>query len=349
MKIALISTPFFGVGNRDGYGGLEIVVSDLWSGLVDRGHKVVCFSPDPTIVPKGGFHKSTGPAHNTVDVDWVALERGMNDIYDKYLEEFDIVHGHNWFGFEYKSKAKNPELKVCHTHHGHLSPDWWCKEAPPFKLNFIGISNWMAERYSGGYGGQMCKIPAQAAYNGVDLDAYPYVKDKGDRLLFLGRIDPIKAPHIAVDVAKRTTHGIDIVGGTSFVSDLQYVEQIKSQCELPAHFVGEVNHSYKLSYLQNAKALILPSQFGEPFGLVCVEALACGTPVIALRDGALGELITEDVGFICDSMDEMVSAVTKIDTISPSACRKRAEFFSKERCAERYEHLFKMILEGAEW
>jgi glycosyltransferase involved in cell wall biosynthesis len=350
LKIALISTPFFGVPPPS-YGGLERIVYDLWQGLLRRGHKVACFSPDPTITPEGGYHISTGKAKNTVGVDWVASEREMYEGYKKKLGNFDIVHGHNWMGFEYRAKADNKDLRVCHTHHGHLNSSWWCRSKPPFPLNFIAISRWMKSCYDTGYGGEKCQIPSQAAYNMVDMDEYPFQKDKSDRLMFLGRIDPIKAPHMAVMVANRTKMPLDIVGGTSFVSDQNYVTEVRGMCKDDIRFIGEVDHKTKLAYLQDAKALIIPSQFGEPFGLIAVEAMACGTIPVALNDGALGEIVEDGKsGFICNNPNELAKVVQdKLDTINPEDCRKRAEQFSIERGAERYEQLYELILEGETW
>lgn len=359
MKIALTSTIFFGVPAPK-YGGLERVVYDLWGGLVDRGHKVVCFSPDPTITPEGGFHYSTGPAITDLNgVDWLQGERETWQKIDKCFDDFDIIHSHDWFGFSYASKKRNPELKVTHTHHGHVAywldterkKQWWGRPAP-FKLNFIGISKFMKHNYDTGYGGEAPLIPSEYAYNPVDLKAYPYQEEKGDRLMFLGRIDQLKAPHVAVEVAESAGADIDVVGGTSFVSDIQYVRNVEAQCSRieGTSFIGEVGHENKVSRLQNAKALIIPSQFGEPFGLIAVEAMACGTVPIALNDGALSEIIEHGKsGFICDSQAEMVDAISKIDTISPADCRKRATRFSKARCSKRYEELYKRILSGDEW
>jgi len=352
MKIALISTPFFGVFPPS-YGGLEVVVGNLARALVDRGHRVVLIAPDESQDFDGGFVFRTGPAHTTVGVNWMQAEQNMWNKYDRILDDFDVVNGHNWFGYEYRSKTRNQDINACHTHHGHIDPNWWCRTQPPFKLNLIGISRFMAEQYSTGYGDRIkCRIPAEHAYNGIDLSAYPYQKEKSDRLMFLGRIDPIKAPHFAIDVAEKTNMNIDIIGGTSFVANKEYVDQTKTKCSQStyANFVGEVDHQTKLTYLQNAKALLIPSQFGEPFGLIAVEAMSCGTVPIALRDGALGEIIEHGKsGFLCNSIDEMIDAVNKVDTIDPRNCRAKAEQFSKAKMAERYEELYERILSGDSW
>jgi len=356
MKIALISTPFFGV-YPPSYGGLEVVVGNLFRGLIARGHRVVLFAPDESQVPEGGFVFKTGKALSTVNVDWLKAEREMLEKCAPYLDEFDVINEHNWFGHVYRYKAKNINLKILHTHHGGLNMEWWGRSKPPFKLNFVAISNWMKRVY------ESQGFPSQVCYNGVDLDAYPFQREKGERLLFLGRIARIKAPELAIRVAERSGCGLDVVGGTTFVDDPAYVDMIRSMCGSVSmkmqmrrggggdiKFIGEVDHQTKLKYLQNAKALLIPSRFGEPFGLIAVEAMACGTVPIALRDGALEEIIEDEKsGFICDSIEEMVEAVSKIETISPEDCRKRASHFSKERMAERMEFLFEQVIDGYEW
>lgn len=320
------------------------MVFDLANGLTGRGHKVVLFATDDSQTPDGGFLYKCGKAVGTVYADWLSAEREMWKIYDQCLDDFDIVNSHDWFGFSYASKARNQEIKMCHTHHGGLNLQWWKRSEAPFKLNIISISKWMKRVYeSQGFNARHC-------YNPIDLSLYPFKKDKGDRLMFLGRIDAIKSPDIALDVALQSGLPIDVVGGTTFVTDRNYVNQIKGRCTGNSNFIGEVDHQTKLKHLQNAKALLIPSQFGEPFGLIAIEAMSCGTVPIALDDGALREIIEhEKSGFICRDVFEMVDAIQKIDTINPSDCRARAKEFSKEVCAEAYEKRYKEILDGDEW
>lgn len=344
MKIALISTPFFGVPPEK-YGGLELVVWDLACGLIELGHRVVVFAPKGSKIPPGGFVVETDEPLTTVGVDWLAAEEKMYAVYKDALKDFDIVHSHDWFGFAYASKKDNPGLRVCHTHHGGLNADWWLKTKPPFKLNFIAISDWMRRVYvSQG-------LEAKFVYNGIELAKYPFQEKKGDRLLFVGRLDSFKRPHIAIEVAKKAGLGLDIVGG-SFVNDVPYMESVKAQCDgdqVKLHL--DATQEEKTALYQNARAVIFPSKMGEPFGLIVPEAGACGTPVIGSRDGAISETILEGVtGFICDTTDEMVAAVNKAPLISPSACRQRVEqSFSRQTMAKDYEKLYSEIMEGHEW
>lgn len=344
MKIALTSTQFFGVPPPR-YGGLELIVWDLANGLLKLGHKVVIFAPKGSQIPPDGFLYETGEPLGSVQVNWLQSEENMWKLYKDKLPDFDIVHGMNWFGFEYASKAENPNLHVTHTHHGGLNPEWWCKNKPAFKLNMISISRWMEAVY------RSQGIESRFCYNGIELEKYPYQEKKGDRLLFVGRLDSFKRPHIAIEVARSAGLGLDVVGG-SFVQDVQYMESIKRECDgstIKLHL--DATQEEKVYLYQNAKCVIFPSKMGEPFGLIVPEANACGTPVIGSRDGAIPETIENAAnGFICDTVTEMVEAVRKVDMVSPKVCRKRVEDrFSRLAMAKGYERLYTDIMEGREW
>ena len=345
LKVALLSTPVFTVPPH-AYGGLELVVRDLAYVLAKYGHQVTVFAPDGSYV-EGCEMAFLGPPLERVDANWMEAERkAAHKFTDRLMDSgFDMIHGHNWFGFEYSIKARRPELKVCHTHHGGLNIDWWAGTKPPWPLNLIGVSAWMQKVYvSQGF-------KACAVYNGIALEDYPLKAEKGERLLFVGRLDSFKRPHIAIDIAKRTGLGLDIVGG-SFVHDVAYMEQIKKDCDgKQIKLYLDAPHEKKVELYQNAKAVIFPSKLGEPFGLIVPEANACGTPVIASPDGAIPETLKDGVtGFICNTIDKMVEAVSKVDQIKPEVCRARVEMqFTREKMAANYLEVYNKIITGEEW
>lgn len=356
MKIAIVSTPFLNTPPSN-YGGAEQVVYDVANGLTARGHKVVLYATDDSKAPKNGFLRKCGKAKSTVQVDWLQSEREMWQIYDRELDNFDIVMGSDWFGFEYASKVRNPSLKVCHLHHGGLNQEIWGRSKPPFKTNMIAISNWMKKVY------ESQGFPSQVSYNPVDLEKYQlWDKSRSDALLFVGRLDKFKQPHIAIEVAKKLNMRLNIVGG-SFVQDAVYLEMIKSQCDgLKIRLFLDATHAQKIDLYQAAKAVLFPSRMGEPFGLIVPEANACGTPVIGLRDGAIPETIDEgNSGFVVGAetgkhtelsdVNALIDGVLKLDGsgITPEKCRRNAERFSIPRVAERYEQLFKDVVSGYEW
>ena len=342
LKIALISTPMLTVFPKN-YGGLEDVLGNLGEALAKMGHDVTVFAPNGSKV-EGCQVVEFGEPLERVNVNWLEAEKKAYEFYKGMLKDYQIIHGMNWFAMEYAYKSSNPQAHVLHTHHGGISLEYWKRSPPPFKLNMVAISDWMVKVYaSQGF-------TARRVYNGINLEKYKLQKKKGNRLLFLGRISKIKGPHLAIEVAKKANIGLDVIGSTSFVDDPAYIEHIKSLCDGEnIKFVGEVNHSTKLDYLQNAKALLVCSQFNEPFGLMIVESLACGTPVIALQDGAIPEILSSKSGFICDNIESMGLAIQQIGLISPENCRKRATLFSRENMARNYLNLFRDVLSDKEW
>lgn len=346
LRIALVSSPFIECPPRT-YGGLERVVFDLACGLTELGHKVVLFAPRMSQVPPNGFLVETNEpilkyGTDWGKVDWFEMEKKAYKVYKDKLKDFDLAHSHTWFGFEYLAKIDNPNLKVCHTHHGGLN--WKSKPPGIDKLNLVAISDWMAKTYEGqGFTSRRC-------YNGINLDAYPFKKQKGERLIYVGRFTSFKGTHIAIEVAKKLGMGLDLVGGA--YEEPYFSQKIKPYCDdkqIVLH--PEASHDVKVKLLQDAKALLFPSQMSEPFGLVAVEAMASGTPVVALRDGAIPEVVEDGVtGYICGSIDEMIEAVKKIDRIKPEACRERTvKYFGRKTMASNYLKLYDEVLQGSEW
>ena len=339
MKIALISSSVFPVPPKS-YGGLERVVYDLGKALVKLGHKVTLFAPEGSRL-EGGEVIETGPPQKSVNENWAVREENAYNIYRDSLGDFDVVHGHTWFGWEYMAKLRHPELRVLHTHHGGMT---WGIRPPLEHMNLVAISKFMALEYYKKLG-----VDVEVVYNGVDLDNYPYSKDKGERLLYVGRFTSYKGPHIAIAVAKKLGEPLDLVGGT-FVEDKEYLKSLQKECDgKQIRMFEDAPHRKKVELMRKAKALLFPSLMGEPFGLVAVEALACGTPVIAINDGAIPEIISDRAGFLCYSLDEMCKAVKKVEEIRPRDCRKQAEKFSNEIMTDNYLKLYHLLLKGEEW
>lgn len=346
LSIGLISTRFFTVP-PEGYSGLERIVWDLAMGLSKRGHEVTIFGPEGSKAPPNGHVVITGPSLSTVNVDWLKAEEEAYEVYKDKLVGLDLIHGHNWFGYEYAAKASNNNLKVCHTHHGHMDPRYWLATKPPFKLNFITLSQFMQTETAN------MGMPNKWCWNGVDTEKYRFQDKKGDRLLFVGRLDSFKRPHIAIEIAKKLNMGLDIFGG-SFVADVPYMEKVKAMCDgKQIKLYLDASQMKKVEFMQNAKCLIFPSKMGEPWGLVAAECMACGTCVVASNDGAISEVVADGLtGYVCpvDDIDAMCEAVKRVDKIKPQDCRSRVEtLFSRDVMAANYEALYLDILQGREW
>ena len=306
--------------------------------------KVAVACPSESQLPEGVEHIDLGPSKYVVQQDWADAEKKAYQVYARSAGEFDLIHDHSWFGFPYLIRAKHPTLKIVHTHHGHLA---WKSLNSGEHLNLVAISRFMQDEY------KRRGFPSKCVYNGIAIEQYPFSANRGNRLLYLGRITKFKQPHVAAEVAKRAEVPIDIIGGDRFVDDFVYVNYVRLCCDGHiARYLGELPHDLKIKYMLQSRALVLPSAFGEPFGLVAIEAMATGRPVICLDDGALSELVLHGVtGFVCKSVEEMISIIRerKDLEIRPEACRARAAQFSRENMAHNYLRLYYDVLSGAEW
>ena len=345
LKIALTCSPFIQVPPI-GYGGLERVVYDIAVPLAKMGHEVTVFAADGSHA-EGCEVFTFGPPMLTVQCNWLqeehnALEKSLEKL---LAGKYDIIHTHDWFGLHYKQRLLHPELRICHTAHGHLNIDWWKTTPAPFPLNMFAISQWMRQQQDA-HG-----FPSHVVYNGVDMDKYAYKAEKGGRLLFVGRIDTFKRPEVAIDVAKRLGVGLDICAGT-FVQSDEFMKSISDQCDgQKIIWHQEPTQEKKVELMQNAMCLLTPSKMGEPFGLMNAEANACGTPAIGMNDGAIAEVIAEGVtGYVVNDINEMVEAVKKVGQIDPATCRKHVDDnFSREIMAKNYLAQYREILDGREW
>jgi len=347
LKIALISsagTPCPPVG----YGGLELVVYDLGYMLVKMGHEVTLIAPKGSKLEGGTVLETVDSSQYDFQTQSIEEELDASNFYLEKLPEFDIIHDHSWCGAAYAIKFKYPDLKVCHTSHGHC--DWNAKTVPDHakKLNFFSISDFMKNENDG------LGIVSKRVYNGTNLEKYEYCESKTNRLLFVGRLNSIKQPHAAIAAAIDAKIPIDIVASTAF-KEPGYQEVVKAWAERSKGMVKlhlNASDEVKINLMKHARATIIPSGFGEPFCLVVVESNACGTPVIATRDGGIPEVVGEGPdsgGFVCTTFHDIVESIKNSRKISPGRCRKRAEMFSREKMAKNYLGYYKEILDGEEW
>jgi len=257
-------------------------------------------------------------------------------------QPFDVIHDHSGLvGLALAAKSSSG-ASVVHTLHGP-----WTAPARALyglldrRVDLVAISD--AQRRGNGdvaYAGTV--------HNGIDVEQYPVRKEKEDYLVFLGRANPEKGPVQAVEVATRCGLPLKMVVKRHEPAELAFWERdvapiLTDQVEV----FGEVSHSAKVDLLGRARALLFPIQWEEPFGLVMVEAMACGTPVIATRRGSAPEVVVDnETGFVCDSVSAMAGAVAEVDKIDPMACRKDVEDrFSSSRMVDGYASLFSTLAE----
>lgn len=324
------------------YGGLEVVLFDLATELSKMGHNVTVFAPNGTKIDCCQVIWTGEPLFTANPIKWYMPEAEMFDRYWEHLKDWKgIIHGHAWFGMEYQAKKRNPELRICHTHHGGIRSDWL--KDKPFKTNTIAISDWMKGIY------EKLNIPTRRIYNGVNPERYPLRKEKGDRYLWFSRLSFFKAPHIAIEIAKKTGIKLDIAGKERLPENPKYIEQIKADCDGDQiRFIGEVTERQKVELMSNAKALISTSRWGEGFGLHIVEAMMTGTGVLAIADGGINETVKVG-GILCKDADELADLVKVYEPIDPEVCRYNAMQFSARKMAKNYLEAYRDILSGNEW
>jgi glycosyltransferase involved in cell wall biosynthesis len=332
MRIAVVSPVWFPVP-PPGYGGIELVVSLLADGLVYAGHDVTLFaSGDSRTKGTLAFVYKTAPsaAIGTTEVEF----RHGFACYTR-ADEFDIINDHS--GPYTSTLAAAVPTPVVHTVHGPLNGRpgeiyaQIAKIVP--QLGLISISeNQRAPEPD---------LPWVATVpNAIDLSLYPAKPHRGDYLLFLGRMSADKGCHRAIAVAVELGLPLLIAGKKRDPEELEYFADFVEP-HLGHHgiaYLGEVPHGQKVELLQDARATLFPIEWEEPFGLVMIEAMACGTPVIATRYGAVPEVIEDGLsGIIVDDYRDMPAALERADALDPLEIRRYVESrYARERMVADY-------------
>jgi glycosyltransferase involved in cell wall biosynthesis len=321
------------------YGGTERVVAALTEELVRRGHEVTLFA--------SGDSRTAGTLVPIVDRA-LRLDPDVQDPYAHTMLElgavfdragdFDLIHSHlDYFTWPFARLTATP---VVTTMHGRLDlPDLrplvreyrW---APLVSISDsqrapLAWANWVA-----------------TVYNGIDLDPYPFTAGHGDYFAFIGRISPEKNLEGAITIARQTGIPLKIAAKVD-PADQDYYEAEIAPLIDGAHveYVGEIGEGEKCAFLGPAYALLFAVDWPEPFGLAMTEAMACGTPVLALRRGSVPEVVADGVtGFVRDTEEELVEVADRIPELDRRACRRRVEErFSTAAMTDGYEAAYREL------
>jgi glycosyltransferase involved in cell wall biosynthesis len=340
MKIAQIA-PLWERVPPPAYGGIELVVGLLTDELVMRGHDVTLFASGDSIT--SAKLESVHPQALRLDAN--IKECGIYEmlqlatVYER-AAEFDIIHSHmGCAALPFGNLTKTPTV---HTLHGIFTPDnqkmfSYAKAQP-----YVSISNSQRDARLGlNY--------AATVYNSVDVSSHHFfpTADEPAYLAFLGRISPEKGPHHAIAIAKATGIPLKMAGKVDPVDVDYYQTQIAPLVDgVHIQFLGEADHFLKNDLMGRAIATLFPITWREPFGLVTIESMAAGTPVIAMNLGAVPEILVDGQnGFICNTVAECIAAVAKIPTISRAECRTYVEQkFGVEQMTAGYEAVYQKIL-----
>ena len=346
MRIAQVA-PLYESVPPQRYGGTERVVSYLTEELVRLGHEVTLFAsgdsvtrarlvaPCPHALWQDAECRDTLPHHLRL------MERVFRDV-----SAFDLIHFHTDY-VHWPFVRRHPWPSVT-TLHGRLHPpDLQGLVMEYVNLPLVSISDSQRE-----------PLPTAnwraTIYHGLPPELYRYHARPGDYLLFLGRLSPEKRVDRAVTIARCADLPLK-VAAKIYPEERAYFQEhvapLLRSARSFVEFLGEVGGSDKEALLGGARALLFPIDWPEPFGLVMIEAMACGTPVIAWRNGSVPEVITDGVtGYIVDTLDEAVQTVRAVDHLSRHACREVFEArFTAARMARDYLGVYRQVLEDRRW
>jgi glycosyltransferase involved in cell wall biosynthesis len=323
------------------YGGTERVVSYLTEELARRGHDVTLFASGDSLT-RARLTASTARALRLDPAAGDALSPHVIELAQvfEHADEFDLIHCHvDYLAFPFGRLVRTPTL---HTMHGRLDLPHLVPLFRHFRhVPLVSISNAQRAPLH-----DLTLAWAGTVHHGIPLGPFPFSPARGRYLAFLGRISPEKRPDLAIEVAKRVGLPLRIAAKVDAADRAYFAREIEPLLDHPLiDFIGEIGDAEKADFLGGALALLFPIDWPEPFGLVMIEAMACGTPVIARPSGSVPEILDPGrTGFVADTLDELVDAVKRIDTIDRAACRHHVERqFTVERMADDYEAIYRAL------
>ena len=342
MRIAQLA-PLFERVPPVGYGGTERVASYLTEALVAMGHEVTLFASTDSVTAAELVPCAPEALRLAASsLDPAALHLLESEALLRRGGDFDLVHNH--IGYLYFPFARRCELPTLTTLHGRLDLDWLVNVHREY------LEQWVVSISDA----QRAPLPslrwAGTVHHGLPRNLYRFDPGPGRYLAFLGRISPEKRVDRAIEIAVRSEWPLKIAAKVDPVDAAYFRDAIRPLLDHPlVEFVGEVTDEGKQELLGGAAALLFPIDWPEPFGIAMIEALACGTPVIAWRHGSVPEVIEHGVtGVLCDDLASAVRAVHRLDAIDRASCRSAFESrFTAERMARDYVDLYATVVERA--
>jgi glycosyltransferase involved in cell wall biosynthesis len=339
MRIGLIAPPFIPVPPLN-YGGTELFIAHLAVGLKKLGHEVVVYANGESTVPvdrrslypdsewpiKSDVHGSLKDMNHSA---WAVAEAQAN---------CDLLHLNNAPGLVYSRFVSTPFVYTIHHPHEDSLSDFYGYYPG---VHYVTISEFQRRHET---------MPRMITiHHGLNFAKYRVTIQKQPYLAFIGRIAPVKGTHLAIAVAQKTGIPLKIAGEIQPMFRSYYEAEIEPHVDGKfVQYIGEANLEEKNELLGNALAMLFPIQWDEPFGLVMIEAMACGTPVIAMPGGSVPEIVKDGVsGYVCSTVDEMAARVRQAGQFDATEIRSYAEnTFSIDRMVRQYADVYERILSG---
>ena len=336
MRIALIAPPWLAIPPT-GYGGTEVVIDTLARGLQAAGHSVLLAASGDSRCPVE-LVPTVASELGTDAVSPAAELASVVNAYEGVLEWLpDIIHDHTISG---PIHGRGFNVPIVTTNHGPFSwPLSDCYRAISRSAQIIAISNHHAST------APLDEVAA-VIHHGLEVDSVP-VGAGGDHAVFLGRMSPDKGVHVAIAAARAAGIPLLIAAKLRERGEQQYFDEVVAPLlGGDVEYVGEISVADKAAFLGGALCLLNPIRWPEPFGMVMIESLACGTPVVATAHGAVPEIIDDGfTGFVCRSEDELPAALGRVGELSRDACRRAAATrFDAADMVERHVDLYRRTL-----
>lgn len=337
LRIAQVAPPLERVP-PSAYGGTERIVHELTTELVRRGHDVTVFASGDSDVPCRLVPTVDGALRPAgIEGDSATWFQSTVEMVIERAADFDVIHSHleQWS----LPLAKASPVPVVATFHGRLDLDWTIQAFANPPDGMVAISRHQASAHP--------DVPWTIIHNGLTLHAAPIAERPGDSFCFVGRVDPEKGIIDAIDVAKKTGRHLRIAAKVGNMARQQaYFENVFKPALAAAgsavEYLGELEPADRDRLFTESYATLMPGSWPEPFGLVCIESLACGTPVLARRVGGLPEIIREGVdGFFGDDTTAIAFFSSRVAALDRAAIRERViDRFSAARMTDRYLELY---------
>ena len=336
MRIALIGPPFIEIPPRH-YGGTELFIGNLACELHARGHDVTVYGNGDSRVPcrvKWRYRHAEWPLDNPVRSQLKNADHTAWAVHDA-CASVDVLHLNDIVGVPFTTFVDVPTvLTIHHPHEPELSEQY----AKYPGVHYVAIAQWLARREP---------MPhVHVVHHGIPLTDYTFSDEKDDYVAFLGRMAPCKGPHLAIEAARLAGARLKLAGEIQPVFRDYWEQQVRPHIDgEQIEYVGEADRAIKNALLSGARALLFPIQWEEPFGLVMIEAMACGTPVLAFAGGAVGEVVRDGMnGWICRDVVEMAGRIAS-PGIAAEACREFVgSHFSVATMADRYLDVYDRAL-----